>query len=171
MEKSLNAIDALKIAIKQEQDGNNYYTKVAKIVEDKDLSKLIKRLAKDEAEHEKIFKNFLNQLEKNGDTQEFEFQESIANFLSVFVDTVFEKKIQDVDKLIKKMKSDLDILDHAIANEKDTLIFFMELKNISMNKHTGKIFDKIIQEEREHIVSLTKVYSDMTRNVLNKNSR
>jgi rubrerythrin len=165
LKNPITALDAIKIAIKQEKDGYDYYKQAIKHVNENEVKNLLKKLADDEKEHEKTFNGILKSLKKQNN-EIFDFEKDIAEFLSNLVKTVFSEKIQDLKKFMENVDSDLDIILHAIQNEKDTLLFFTQLKQIAKEQDSIKIFDKIINEERNHVILLTRAYSEMKNEIL-----
>jgi len=57
---NLNNEELLEISLKLERDGKRFYTELAKTVQDPVLNDFFKLMAREEAQHEKQFKNLLD---------------------------------------------------------------------------------------------------------------
>ncbi|NLG33345.1 MAG: rubrerythrin, partial [Syntrophomonadaceae bacterium] len=58
--------------------------------------------------------------------------------------------LNQVEDLVKDIKSDKDILLFALSFEKDSIVFFQEFKNMG-NKVAQEVIEDLINEERGHI--------------------
>lgn len=165
MNAKFSAIEAVKIALNQEKDGYTYYETALEQIKDNTLEPIIQRLANDEKEHEKIFQKIHDELEAKGDVY-FDIDDEMSHYLSTYVKTIFLKNMKNIKEYVQKLKSDLDVLTHAIQNEKDTILFFMELKDLANDSDAKEVFTRIIQEERKHVITLEKAYSERKKEVL-----
>ena len=52
--------------------------------------------------------------------------------------------------------SDLTVIDHAIEREKDSILFYLSLKDCVPEKDRSLV-DKIIAEERKHIIKFLDI--------------
>ncbi|MGS0745996.1 hypothetical protein ACU70A_08655 [Syntrophomonas erecta subsp. sporosyntropha] len=69
-------------------------------------------------------------------------------------------KLTEVEDLIKGIKNNKDILRIAISFEKDSIVFFQELKNMG-NKAASEVLEKLIDEERGHIKKIVAMIKDL----------
>jgi rubrerythrin len=146
-----NADEILKIAEQLEINGANFYRSAAQNINNADKQKLLIHLAEMEDEHLQTFKKMHDELsisEKVLTT--FDPDNQSANYLKALADTrvFYEKSIDSTD-----MK---EIFKMAITAEKDSIVFYLGMKEI-VPAHLGKNkLDAIIKEEMDHISLLSK---------------
>ena len=146
-----NADDILQLAEQIEKNGAKFYRESAEKVADTSAKELLLTLAAMEDDHEETFSNLrsaLSATEKEATV--FDPQGEAAGYLKALADTrVFFQKQIDSNTLE-------DILKEAITAEKDSIVFYLGMKDLvpeSLGK--GRI-DAIIKEEMAHIRTLGK---------------
>jgi rubrerythrin len=145
------ADDVFEMAEQLERNGANFYRKAAENVSDPRSKKLLIELAKMEDEHEKTFASLRADLTKaEKTTTVFDPEDEAALYLRALADTrvFFKKKID-----ISSMK---EILKAAIVAEKDSIVFYLGLKDFVPDKLGKNRLDTIIKEEMGHIRILSK---------------
>ena len=146
-----NADEIFEMAQQLEKNGADFYTRSAAASHDPAVKKLLGELAAMEVDHEKTFAGLRAQLtakEKQGLV--FDPQGETAFYLKALADTrvFFEKKV-DTSSLEA-------ILKEAIVAEKDSIIFYLGMKDM-VPEGTGKDrIDAIIKEEMGHIRLLSR---------------
>ena len=146
-----NADEVFEMAEQIERNGAKFYRNAAENIADADKKKLLNDLAKMEDEHEQTFKNLrakLSQDEKVMTT--FDPEGDSEKYLRSLADTrVFYEKDIDTTSLEEVFKS-------AIVAEKDSIVFYLGMKDV-VPEHLGKQkLDWIIKEEMGHIRLLSK---------------
>ena len=153
-----NADEVFEIAEQIERNGANFYRSVAKNIVNEEKRKLFINLAEMEDEHEQTFKTLRSQLSEddkivttfdpNGDTE---------NYLRALADTrVFYGKELNTTSLEEILKS-------AITAEKDSIVFYIGMKEV-VPVHIGKQkLDDIIKEEMSHIRLLSSELLSLKR--------
>jgi len=152
---SLNAIEVFEIAERMERNSVNFYRKAAKAFTDENLSAILHSLSEFEKEHEKNYANMRKQIStKEWDLITFDPENEIALYLQKIADShVFDPK-KDPAAQLKDKGTIADILNFAIESEKNSIIFYLGLKNY-VPATTGKNkVDEIINEEMSHITEL-----------------
>lgn len=142
--------EVLEMAVQTETLGYQFYTGMAeKFKKDAGLVKLFTTLASKEKLHEKAFLGLKDQVRKNG-TEPIEWEE-VTNYMRAYVESEFflgrGKALPSMDHL----KTVGEVVKFALGFEKETLLYFMELRAIVKDK---KVVDEIINEEKSHIVWL-----------------
>ena len=146
MANEFNANDIFEMAIKIEENGAIFYRDAAKQVEEEKHKNFLLELASMEDDHAVTFANMQKEL-KDDETFSNTFDPDDENvlYLKALADTrvFFEKKQPD-----NTFKS---ILSTAIQTEKDSIAFYLGMKElVSANLGKSKI-DDIIKEEMSHI--------------------
>ena len=145
------ANDVFEMAEQLERNGAKFYRIAAENVSDPKSKKLLIELAEMEDEHEKTFASLradLTEAEKT--TTVFDPEHESALYLRALADTrvFFKKKID-----ISSMK---EILKAAIVAEKDSIVFYLGLKDFVPDQLGKNRLDTIIKEEMGHIRILSK---------------
>ena len=151
MSYNFNADEIFEIAEQIERNGANFYRIAAENITDEDKKKLLIHLAEMEDDHEKTFKTLRDELSENEKTMTtFDPEDETADYLRLLADTrVFYEKEVDVTSLNEVFKT-------AITAEKDSIVFYLGMKNV-VPSHQGKNWlDRIIKEEMDHIRLLSK---------------
>ncbi|MBW1958224.1 MAG: ferritin family protein [Deltaproteobacteria bacterium] len=145
------ANDVFEMAEQLERNGAKFYRTAAENVSDPKSKKLLIELAEMEDEHEKTFASLRADLtEGEKTTTVFDPEDESVLYLRALADTrvFFKKKID-----ISSMK---EILKAAIVAEKDSIVFYLGLKDFVPDRLGKNRLDKIIKEEMGHIRILSK---------------
>lgn len=150
MAYDFNADEIFVMAEQLERNGAEFYRKSAESVADADSRELLNDLARMEDEHEKTFKALHAELtEKEKETTVFDPEGEAVLYLRALADSrVFFEKKMDVSSMEGILKA-------AIEAEKDSIVFYVGIKD-AVPEHLGKgRIEKIINEEMGHIRLLT----------------
>ncbi len=145
-----NINEVMEMAVRTEQLGYQFYTSIAeKFAKDESLVSLFTKLASKEKVHEKTFSELKNMVAKSG-PEPVEWEE-VSNYMRAFVESEFflgkGKSLPSMDN-ITTVK---DAVKFALGFEKETLLYFMELRKIVKEK---EVMDEVINEEKSHIMWL-----------------
>lgn len=145
------ANDVFEMAEELERNGAKFYRTAAENVSDPRSKKLLIELAEMEDEHEKTFASLradLTEAEKT--TTVFDPEDESALYLRALADTrVFFKKKIDISSMEEILKA-------AIVAEKDSIVFYLGLKDFVPDQLGKNRLDTIIKEEMGHIRILSK---------------
>ena len=145
------ADDVFEMAETLERNGSKFYKNAAEKTGDPEVKALLVRLAEMEDAHEKTFALLRENLsEKNKTATVFDPQHESARYLRALADTrvFFEKEID-----LSSMK---EIFKAAILAEKDSIVFYLGMKDLVPDKLGKDRLDGIIKEEMGHIRTLSK---------------
>jgi rubrerythrin len=139
--------EIMEMAIRTETLGYQFYTSMAeKFRKDDGLARLFATLASKERVHEKTFTGLKATVARQG-AEPVEWEE-VSNYMRAFVESEFflgrGKALPSMDH-VKTVK---DAVMFAIGFEKETLLYFYELRNVVKEK---EIVDEVINEEKSHI--------------------
>lgn len=149
----LNISEVYQIAIKIEENGMKFYSDWAKKVEDKKLKDIFSALSYAEVEHKKTFEKMLKEIE-NYQPQEI-YPEEYFQYLRAYADDlVFKIQKMEINSIV-------DALNFAIEREKDSILYYQEVKNI-LPQTQHKEIEKIINEERKHFLDLTHIKNSLS---------
>lgn len=143
--------EIIEMSINIEKNGKDYYETSAGCAKKDIVKEAFLFLAKEEEKHMNTFKEML----KNDESAVSDriYEDEYEDYLKAFIESnVFTKKKKACD-IAKKMKSDVDAIDMAIASEKDSILFYYELKESATPK-AKKVIDKLIKQEKQHFSKL-----------------
>lgn len=151
MRYDFNADEIFEMAEQIERNGQEFYRKAADAVQEADPRNLLVELADMEADHEKTFQTLRADLGRTerADTA-FDPEGEAVLYLKALADTrVFFEKSLD-------FSSTQAILKSAIEAEKDSIVFYLGMKNAVSPKLGQNRIESIIQEEMSHIRRLSR---------------
>lgn len=151
MSYDFNADEVFEMAEQMERNGAKFYRDAAENAADSANKELLTGLSKMEEAHEKLFKSMRTELtaaEKASTV--FDPSGEASLYLRALVDSrVFFKKEIDVTSMVEILKS-------AIEAEKDSIVFYLGMKE-EVPENLGKNrIEAIIKEEMGHIRLLSK---------------
>jgi len=158
MRYDFNADEVFEMAEQMERNGEKFYKSAAATIDDEAHKKLLLELAAMEVDHEKTFKAMRSDLkaaEKSATV--FDPESEAALYLRALVDTrvFFEKKV-DVSSMEKILKA-------AIEAEKDSIVFYLGMKNAVPEKFGQDRIEGIIKEEMGHIRLLSRELAQLKK--------
>ena len=155
-----NANEVFEMAQEIERNGAKFYRTAAKKFPQ--FGDYFIDLASMEDEHEKTFRKMQDELAgPEVDPPVFDPDGEADMYLQVMADdNVFDTKT-DPSNLLDKNKKPGDVLRMAITLEKDSIAFYVGLRE-SVSQKAGKDkIDMIIRQEYGHIVTLSKKLSEL----------
>ena len=156
MSTVFNADEVLDIAVTIEKNGAKFYRKAAEGAADKATVDAFERLAAMEDNHVKIFAEMKDYLvSKEREHLTFDPDEQTALYLNAIADgKVFDVK-KDLSDLLTGGETVKDVLRIAIGLEKDSIAFYVGIKE-AVSENLGKDrIDGIIVEEMSHVTLLS----------------
>ena len=158
MSFEFSADEIFEMAEQMERNGQKFYTDAAAVTQGDEHKKLLQELAGMEVDHEKTFKAIRAELsEKEKETNVFDPEGEAALYLKALVDTrVFFQKEMDVSSMEKILKA-------AIEAEKDSIVFYLGMKNAVPEELGRGRLDEIIKEEMSHVRLLSRELVKLNR--------
>ena len=152
MSRSYNIDEILAMAEKIEQDGAEYYDRASALTEDDDKKAKLRKLAEMERNHERIFAEM--RASQPEERAAFDPDGEVGRYLGAIVDgKVFDYRSAPAEDLAEK--SLVDICRKAIDLEKDSIIFYLGIRELVPEGFGSAQMDDIIREEMGHIVLLS----------------
>ncbi|MDR2354313.1 MAG: ferritin family protein [Deltaproteobacteria bacterium] len=158
-----NAVEAIKIAISIEENGLKFYeTAASKFQAHSQVSNLFTHLAKEEVAHKALFQSMLDALPDKEKPTVFDPNSEMDQYLKMMADLhIFNKGDNSVEKLVAEVKDVKDALELAMSFEKDSIIFYVQIKTSSADISDKISVDKLIAEEAKHLRVLANVYTKL----------
>jgi len=151
MSYDFNADDVFDMAEQIEKNGAAFYRKAAADVSDPDAKAFLLDLAAMEDDHEKTFSAMRKKLSSAEKTQTvFDPNGEAASYLKALADTrIFFQKEIDTTSMQAILKA-------AILAEKDSIVFYLGMKDLVPEGLGQTRLDDIIKEEMSHINLLSR---------------
>ncbi|MBU4267738.1 MAG: ferritin family protein [Acidobacteria bacterium] len=155
----LSVQEILEFAVYIEERGYEFYIGAIKKFREARITKLFQYLADEEFKHEKVFKKLLKLSgEIKGGKRDPEYQA----YMHEFCKTHSLGDREAVNAKLAKLSSLEEILDLAMDFEKDSVIFFSQLKEMYAKGNTAAI-DKIIHEEMGHLRKIFQIKRELVK--------
>ena len=152
-----NAGEVLNMAMKIEQNGANFYRKAAEQFDDEHAVTMLRELASWEEGHKLTFAAMWEDL-TSSETPNVTFDpegEAIL-YLNALADGNVFNVDEDPSKQLTGTEALEDVLRTALLMEKDSIVFYLGLKELVPPSLGREKVDKIISEEMGHIGFLNK---------------
>ena len=154
--RHINSDELIEIAIKIENDGFHYYSKMADRANDPELTSLFSYLASEEKKHAT---DFISMKEKMGHT-EIKIPEMYESpDISLYLEALVEGKVfwtdLSVDDILDEIESEEQAVKHAISFEKDSVLFYNDILDLAiLEKKDVSLIREMIKQEKIHISKL-----------------
>ena len=147
--------EIIDMAVKTEETGYAFYELAKKNAQSEKLKDLFDYLAKAEMEHKALYQQLKGSLGEEAQGVPVDWDE-VGLYIQAMVDSSFflggEKNIN----MAAKTADETEAVDFAIGFEKDTLLFFHQIKDMVKGANRP-VVERIIEEEKDHIKKLAEI--------------
>lgn len=149
--------EALRIAAEIERKGERFYRMAQGVAKGGAASGLLEMLRAQEEAHAAKFERMLDQISDDEEDAEEAYDLEANAFLSaIAAEVVFPGGVL-ASLMDRRLETVRDILLHAIASEKDSILFYMEMLLETRNDDYKQVFRDIIAEEKKHLYDLQQL--------------
>ena len=155
MAYEFNSDEMFDVAIRIEENGGRFYRKAAELQTDQQNREMLEKLASMEDHHKLTFetmKRDLSEAEKHSTV--FDPLGESALYLSAMADSHGGEGNPTVADSLTGEESITDIIGIAIGLEKESILFYLGLKDMVPPKYGQDRLDQIMREERKHVIQL-----------------
>lgn len=157
-----NAEEVLEMACQIERNGARYYRRAAELIAEPEASKLLRDLAAMEDDHELAFSAMKDMVAK--ETQNpGELTDEARAYLRIVADGHVFPVDADPAGVLKQGDDLMDILRQAVSMEKDSIVFYMGLREAMPAALGQDRINMIIREEMRHVAILSDRMSEVMR--------
>ncbi len=150
---SFNADEVFEMGMDIEQNGEAYYRKAAELTEDPEIKKIFEDLMVAEQAHYETFKKLRENLPAKDTTPIVSDPEDQSYlYLDALVKSRLFNSVREAENVCTDRCDPVSVLQGALTFEKDTILFFTEMKGRTREDLGKTEIDRLIAEEREHIV-------------------
>jgi len=150
--------ELIDVAIGIEKNGVAYYGSLADSSSDSEIKGMYRQLAEQEKKHIQIFQTMLGNV---GDYQPLEtYPEEYSAYLKALTDSAVFTSDQSARDTAKKVSSATEAINIGLTAEKDSILFYSEMRDLVKPAERDTI-DNIIQEEKMHMRQLNHLKSTL----------
>jgi len=151
--------ELINIAIGIERRGITFYDIIAKSTDDEMARHVFQSLVNMEREHIRIFQDMLDEADKYQPPETS--TEEYADYLRALIDNAVFTDDMITSEMATRADSDIKAVELGISAEKESILFYYEMKDI-MPQRTLPMIDKIIAEEKSHLRQLAEIKKRLT---------
>ena len=153
-----NADEIFEMAIRIENNGAAFYRKAASLQSDTKNQKFLEGLANMEDQHQKIFTEMRTTLtQKDKDPKVFDPYDEVSQYLTAMADTMGGEGSPSVADSLTGDETLEEILRIAVGLEKDSILFYLGIKDLIPSQSGQDRIDEVIREERRHVAQLSNL--------------
>lgn len=147
-------LEGIRIAIEMERRGESFYRRAAKVSRNQDAVAMLVSLADDEMRHQAEFERLYRAEAEAGMSNETYDDETNAYLTAIAAEVVFPRGLMGLKAV--GFEDPAAVLNHAIASEKDSILFYSEMQDRTGDEHARLVFSEIIRQERGHMFRLQR---------------
>ena len=137
---------ALKAALQMETDGKKFYQAAARSSANKLGKKLLEKLAAEEDIHQKVFQNIYDTISARKGWPKEKFTHDSGRGLR----TIFAQALEEMDKGVKAIPSELDAVQTAMTMENKTYDFYKKQVGLAGSDSERQFYEALAVQEEEH---------------------
>lgn len=155
MVKGLSGADIVQMALNIEEHGYQYYISAAEKVSQANLRELFRKLAQEEQKHKEIIREIASEL----DVSAVQYTDDAAY---LYMDWLVRGRVFPVKAEDSLPNDARKLLLRAIDFEKETLIFYYGLQEVTEGK-AAEAVTRLIAQEKRHVVELRHQLQEVER--------
>jgi rubrerythrin len=157
MEQKLSTYQILNVAQTIEENAVRFYEQTAEMYDGEGMGNFLRKLADYEREHKQKYAAMQAALE-NGHTEQSDgdFINNMDLYLKAVLDSQNLEGSDFAGVLLRGDESKQELLMIAMDLEKETILFYLGLRDVVAAEKDKQTVDEIIEEEKSHIVILAE---------------
>ena len=150
--------ELIEIAIGIEKNGAIFYDSLAGSAKNPWARDTYKNLADKEREHTAVFQKMLDSVGESKPPETYTEQYNL--YLKALIDSLVFTDDKVSLKMAQNVNSDAEAIQIAMGAEKDSILFYVEVKDL-VRRSERKVVGKIIEEEKSHLRQLTEIKKNL----------
>jgi rubrerythrin len=151
-----NASELFQVAIDIEENGRRFYEKAKDLIKSPEVKSLFAMLAKEEVAHKALFASLKAQLpESASEPTVWDPDNESEQYLKMMADMHVFRADMNLDQLLEEVQSAEDALSLAIRFEKDSVTFYLAMKDETESEKGREQIDQLVEEEKRHLRTLS----------------
>lgn len=160
MAGNISARELIGIAIGVEERGIAFYDVMARSTDDPGAGQVFQHLTDMERRHARIFQEMLEQA--NGLAIAANAQDNQPYLDSLVASSIFTDDLA-TSEMATRVSNDIEAVELAIVAEKDSILFYYQLREM-MTEPARVTIDRVIAEEKQHLEQLTGIKRELVMN-------
>lgn len=152
--------EVVGIAVEIEHRGQRFYLDMAERATDPQVKETLAYLASEEMRHQKVYQDLLSRL-RSLELPPGSGESEYWSYVNDLIDSHFLFDTVQNERLVSAAASDQDVVRLAMGFEKESILFFTEMKGLVPGEEAG-VIDTCIQEERTHLRKLGQVLKSVS---------
>lgn len=150
IQKSISDHDVLQLSLRIERQGQAFYERLAEVVPDRVVREFVEQMRKEEAQHEKIFRNML---ESKGDSlYGWEDKKDLQEFINAHLQAEIFPSLEEIlEDGCSRFESLQKAVDFALEAEMISAEFYSILGEYCDNLDAKTSLALLEQAENEHL--------------------
>ena len=156
MAYDFNLDEVFEMAIQIEANGAKFYRRAADLQKDDENKAFLEKLARMEDRHKSTFEAMRREV-SDGEKKPtvFDLANDLSMYLKAMADAHGGEGSPDIADAFTGEEPIEEIITTAIGLEKESILFYLGLKDLVPPKYGHERLDEIIKEEKLHIAQLT----------------
>lgn len=154
---AFSADEVFEMGMDVEKNGEAYYKKAAELAKDPLIKDVFVYLAGEEQKHWETFKELRDSLPPKSSTPTVgdpEGQEGL--YLDALVKSRLFNSEREAEEVASEAGDEVEALKAALTFEKDTILFFQNMKSMTREDLGRDKIDMLIDEERKHVIRISE---------------
>ena len=159
MTTAFSGTELVEIAIQIEECGKAYYDEALNTLKDPQVREVFEYLRDEEEAHASTFETLLSKV-TDISAEWRENEDYVAYMRALAANRVFPDP-EAARAAVRGMKDDTEAIRMALGFEKDTVLFFYEMRPM-VGERDRPLVDRLIAEERKHIRRLSALIGNLS---------
>jgi len=157
-----NADEVFEIGVEIEKNGKAFYEAAAASAQNEDARQLLEELAAWEAGHIALFRELKDKLaDATKEETAFDPDSQSHLYLKAAADSHVFNSSSDPVKIAQDCAGIADVLNRALAFEKDSVVVYTSMKGLVPGKLGKDDIDRLVNEELDHIRILSEKIAEL----------
>jgi rubrerythrin len=152
--------EVVAIAVEIERRGERFYLDMAERATNPKVKEGLVYLASEEVRHRKVYEDLLSRL-RSMELPPGSGESEYWSYVNDLIDSHFLFDTAQSERLFSAATSDQEVVRLAMGFEKESILFFTEMKGLVPGEEAA-VIDTCIQEERTHLRRLGQLLKSIT---------
>lgn len=154
MSTAFSPSDLINIAIGIERSSITFYDVMARTIESETARGIFEDFVGMERQHLNLLQDMLAETDKSLPPEDL--SPEYSGYIQALIDDAVFANDAIMSEMVTQADSDIKALELGISAEKDSLLFYYEMREI-LSGSALPVLDKIITEEKSHLLQLTEI--------------
>lgn len=152
------------IAKQIEKNGYAFYEKAITLSESQDLKDFFSYLKQEESKHLVTFEQIESKLSSEElDGSIWDWENAAHKYLAAIASSHVFNMNKDINDYLKEVTNIDQVFELALRFEKDTVIYFSNLRDCVKSEEHKNAVQELVDEEKKHILSLTEKLAEIKK--------